>query len=153
MAKMKIEDKVEEICQPIVDSLGLSLIDVEYKKEGSNYILRVIIDKPEGVNIDDCESVSRRLDEKLDEIDPIEQSYSLEVQSPGERNLKKDKEFEYFRGRDVEIKLYEPIDSRKLFEGKLIGLDNGMIRILQENGEEKSINRERTASVKLKINF
>lgn len=153
MVKRKVEDIVEEICQPIVDNLKLVLIDVEYKKEGSSYILRIIIDKPEGVDIDDCENVSRLLDEKLDELDPIEHAYNLEVQSPGERNLKRDREFEYFKERDVEVKLYETQDGRKVFEGKLLGLFDGLVRILSENGEEKVFPRAKISSVKLKINF
>lgn len=153
MAKSKIEDTIESICIPITERLGLNLIDVEYKKEGNNYILRIIIDKPDGIDIDDCENVSRELDAKLDELDPIENSYNLEVQSPGERNLRKDKEFEYFRGRDVEVKLYEAYEGKRIFEGKLLGLNNGIIRILQDNGEEKQFSKEKTANVKLKINF
>lgn len=153
MVKRKVEDIVEEICQPIIDNLKLQFIDVEYKKEGSSYILRIIIDKPEGVDIDDCENVSRLLDEKLDELDPIENGYTLEVQSPGERNLKRDREFEYFKEREVEIKLYEAQEGRKTFEGKLMGLNDGAVKILLENGEEMDFTRTKIASVKLKINF
>lgn len=153
MVKRKVEDIVEEICLPITDKLGLELIDVEYKKEGSNYILRAIIDKPGGVDIDDCENVSRELDIKLDESDPIEQSYNLEVQSPGERSLKKDKEFQYFSGRDVEVKLYEACDGKKIYEGNLIGLEQKMIKISTEDGIEKTFPKEKVANVKLKINF
>jgi ribosome maturation factor RimP len=153
MAKSKVEDIIESICTPITEGLGLNLIDVEYKKEGNGYILRVIIDKPEGIDIDDCENVSRELDAKLDEIDPIESSYNLEVQSPGERNLRKDKEFEYSKERDVEVKLFEAYEGKRIYEGKLLGLDNGIIKILQDNGEEKQFSKEKAANVKLKINF
>lgn len=153
MAKRKVEDIVEEVCLPITERLGLELIDVEYKKEGNNYVLRVVIDKPEGIDIDDCESVSRELDKKLDELDPIENSYNLEVQSPGERILKKDREYEYFKGRDVEIKLYEAVEGVKVFEGKLLGLDSGIISIMQKNGEVKRFLKGKAASVKLSINF
>lgn len=153
MAKRRIEEVVEEICQPITALLGLELIDVEYKKEGNNYILRVIVDKPEGIVISDCENVSRELDKKLDEIEPIESSYNLEVQSPGERSLKREKEYEYFKGREVEVKLYEALEGKKLYEGELLGLDGGIIKIILKDGEEKAFTKEKIANVKLKINF
>jgi Uncharacterized protein conserved in bacteria len=153
MGKKRIEDIVEEICKPITDSKGLELIDVEFKKEGSGYILRVVIDKTGGITIDDCEDVSRELDEKLDETDPIEQSYNLEVQSPGERNIKKDREFEYFKDRDVEVKLFEPLSGKKIYTGKLYGLKDNMVSIKLENEGIMEFNREKVASVKLIITF
>lgn len=153
MAKKKIEDIVDEICRPITDSLGLVLVDIEYKKEGNGYILRAIIDKPGGITIEDCEDVSNILSEKLDELDPIESSYNLEVQSPGERNLKKDREFEYFKSRDVEVKLYEAVEGKKTYDGKLIGLDQGTIKIELENGETRGFSRDKVANVKLRIIF
>ena len=107
MGKKNIEETVEKLCKPITDKYNLELIDVEYKKEGPGYVLRATIDKPSGVTIDDCEAVSRELSDKLDEVDPIEGEYNLEVQSPGERNLRKDKEYNYFKGRDVEDKFYQ----------------------------------------------
>lgn len=151
MGKKKVEDTVEEILIPITEKLGLNLIDIEYKKEGSNYVLRVIIDKPEGVVIDDCENLSRELDKKLDEIDPIPHEYYLEVQSPGERVLKKEREFEYFKGRDVEVKLYQPLEGRKVFEGKLSSLNDGLVFITDENGENKGFPLDKVSAVKLKI--
>lgn len=153
MAVNKVEEAVFNISRPIAENLGLELIDVEYKKEGSSYILRVIIDKPDGVDIEDCENLSRELDVKLDETDPIEHSYNLEVQSPGERSLKREREYEYFSGREVEVKLYEAQNGKKVVGGTLIGMDNGMINILQEDGEEKHFPKEKVANVKLKINF
>lgn len=153
MGKTKIEDIVEEIARPITERLGVELIDVEYKKEGSSFVLRIIIDKPGGVMIEDCEAVSRELDLKLDEVDPIENSYSLEVQSPGERILRRDREFEYFNGRDVEVKLYEALDKRKSFEGKLLGLSDGNVCIMLENGERKEFPRNKVSGVKLRIIF
>lgn len=153
MAKKRVEDIVEEAAAPIAESLGLTVVDVEYKKEGPSYVLRVIIDKPEGITIDDCENLSRTLSEKLDTLDPIENSYSLEVQSPGERKLKKDREFEYFKGRDVEVKLFEAVDGRKAFEGKLMGLKDNAVGITMESGLVKEFNRDKVASVKLSITF
>lgn len=153
MAKKRAEDIVEEVAAPVAESMGLTLVDVEYKKEGPSYVLRLIIDKPEGITIEDCESLSRALDEKLDEMDPIENSYSLEVQSPGERRLKRDREFDYFKGRDVEVKLFEGLEGKKTYEGKLIGLKDNRVCITQENGTVKEFDREKVASVKLSITF
>ncbi len=147
MAKRKVEEVVEEMVRPITEALSLELIDVEYKKEGKNYVLRIIIDKPNGITIDDCENVSREVDQKLDELDPIENSYNLEVQSPGEMSLKKDREFEYFKGREVEVKLYEAI------EGVLLGLFDGIVKIKSLSGDVLEFSKECTANVKLKIRF
>ena len=153
MAKRKVEEVVEEMVRPITEALSLELIDVEYKKEGKNYVLRIIIDKPNGITIDDCENVSREVDQKLDELDPIENSYNLEVQSPGEMSLKKDRGFEYFKGREVEVKLYEAIDGKKTFEGVLLGLFDGIVKIKSLSGDVLEFSKECTANVKLKIRF
>jgi len=153
MAKKRIEEIVEEICKPITDRLGLNLIDIEYKKEGKNFILRAIIDKPEGIVVEDCEKVSRELSDKLDEIDPIEGSYLLEVQSPGERNLKKDREFDYFKDRTVEVKLYEALEGKKVYEGQLLGLEGNNIKLLSDNKNILEFPKEKVANVKLRINL
>ena len=100
---------VRELIEPITDSLGYTLWSVEYVKEGSRYILRVTIDSSRGIDINDCEKVHRAIDAPLDEADPIEESYYLEVSSPGvERELTEDWHFEAFRGRDVQIFLFAP---------------------------------------------
>ena len=94
----------------------MNLVDVEFLKEGANWYLRVYIDKPGGIAIDDCQAVSEQLSDKLDEVDPIKQSYILEVSSPGlERPLKKDSDFERFKGEQVEVKLFQPIERKKDF--------------------------------------
>jgi len=153
MVKKKAEEIVGEICSPIAECLGLSLIDVEYKKEGTNYVLRVIIDKPEGIVIEDCENLSRELSVKLDEVDPIPNTYNLEVQSPGERVLKKDNEFKYFEGRDVEVKLYEEKEGKRTDVGILKGVENGVLSIIKDAGEVVEFEMDKVASVRLKINF
>jgi ribosome maturation factor RimP len=153
MVGKKIEQTVEDICMPITEALGLQLIDVEYKKEGNNFVLRIIIDKPDGIMIEDCENVSHELNEKLDEIDPIESSYNLEVQSPGERSLRRDSEFEYFKGRDVEVKLYEVQEGKKVYEGKLLGMEQKIIKIVIPGGGIKEFYKEKVANIKLKITF
>ncbi|GGI94528.1 ribosome maturation factor RimP [Alicyclobacillus cellulosilyticus] len=124
MPKERIQDIVEQLARPIVDAAGLELVDVEFKKEGATWYLRVFIDKPGGVDIDDCSQVSERLSERLDEVDPIPMSYVLEVSSPGaERPLKKPSDFAWAVGRYVRVSLYEPIDGQKVFEGTLDAFD------------------------------
>lgn len=154
MVKRKIEDAVAEIASPIIAKNSLELVDVEFIKEGANWYLRVYIDKPGGVNIDDCQAVSEELSEKLDKLDPIEQSYFLEVSSPGlDRPLKKDKDFERFKGETVEVKLFQPIDGKKVFEGQLLGLIDNKIAIQLSNNEILKFDRDKAATVRRAIKF
>ncbi len=122
--KERVTDIVERLALPIAAEVGVELVDVEYKKEGANWYLRVFIDKEGGVDIDDCTRVSERLSERLDEVDPIPSSYFLEVSSPGaERPLKKPSDFERAVGQFVHISLYEPWQGQKVFEGELTEYD------------------------------
>lgn len=115
----------EELVQPILDEMNLELVDVVFEQEGSNWYLRVFIDKPDGVDIEECGQVSEKLSEKLDEKDPIDIAYFLEVASPGaERPLKTENDFEKYIGEYVYMKLYEPIDGEKEFEGTLVSFEN-----------------------------
>ena len=133
-----IEQKTEALLTPILEELGFELWDVEYVKEGPDYYLRAYIDKEGGIAIDDCVSVSRKLSDKLDEDDYIEDAYILEVSSPGlGRQLKKDKEFMRSIGRRVELKTYKPIDSVKEFSGVLVAFDNDSITL--EIGDKDSV--------------
>ena len=117
----KVTEVVEELAEPIINELGLELVEIQFVKEGKNWFLRIYIDKESGVDIEDCGLVSERLSEKLDEIDAITQNYFLEVSSPGaERPLKKASDFEKAIGKNVFIKTYEPIDGEKGFEGTLL---------------------------------
>lgn len=126
----KVIDTVEELVTPILEELKLELVEVEYVKEGKSWFLRVYIDKETGVDIEDCGIVSEKLSEKLDETDPIEQNYYLEVSSPGaERPLKKDKDFQKAIGKHVYIKTYEPIFNEKEFEGKLLEFDGTQVTL------------------------
>ena len=126
-----ISEKVLLIAEPLADSLGFFLWDVEYVKEGGRRVLRITIDSEEGITIDDCEKMHRALDTLLDEADPIEEAYYLEVSSPGiERELKCDMHIDACEGWDVEVKLYAPLDGAKTFKGKLLPLgDGGEVRI------------------------
>ena len=114
------EQKTEKILIPIVEEYGFELVDVEYVKEGSTWYLRAYIDKPGGISIDDCEAVSRRLSDILDEKDYIDEAYILEVSSPGlGRPLKKEKDFKRSLGEEVEIRTYRMIEKQKEFTGIL----------------------------------
>ena len=123
MAKREIyEQKTEELLLPIIEKNQFELVDVEYVKEGSNWYLRAYIDKPGGITVDDCEVVSRALSELLDQNDFIEDSYILEVSSPGlGRPLKKEKDFQRSLGEEVEIRTYRAINRQKEFVGVLKG--------------------------------
>ncbi|MEK3886938.1 ribosome maturation factor RimP [Bacillus sp. FSL K6-3431] len=126
----KVTSIVEELTIPILEDLNLELVDIEYVKEGKNWFLRLFIDKENGVDIEECGIVSERLSEQLDELDPIPHNYFLEVSSPGaERPLKKEADFLKAIDKNVNIKTYEPIDGEKVFEGRLISYNEGILII------------------------
>ncbi|TCO79904.1 ribosome maturation factor RimP [Marinisporobacter balticus] len=152
MTKRRTIDIVEEMVVPFIDDTELELVDTEFVKEGPNWFLRVYIDKPSGVSLDDCQLVSKFLSEKLDEADPIEQNYYLEVSSPGlDRSLKKDKDFETYKGRMIDVYLYHALDGKKLIEGELIGIQDGSVVLKIHTDEELKIPREKISKVKLAI--
>ena len=126
----KVIDTVNQLVTPIVEEMGLELVDIEYVKEGKDWFLRVFIDKPAGIDIEECGLVSEKLSEKLDESDPITQNYFLEVSSPGaERPLKKKQDFEKAIGKNVYIKTYEPLNDEKEFEGVLVEFDGSNVTV------------------------
>lgn len=130
MAKRKVEDIVYELAKPIIDRNNFELVEVEYKKEGADWYLRVYIDKEGGITIDDCQSVSEELSDLLDQADPIEQSYIFEVSSPGiDRPLKTERDYEKNNGKLVEVKLFSPLDGKKAYEGILKGHTQEIIEI------------------------
>ena len=125
MNKKQIIDTVESYLEPILNELHYELVDVEFVKEGPSYYLRIYIDKDGGVNIQDCQMTSRAIEKVLDEKDPIEEPYILEVSSPGlDRVLKKDKEFQRFQGRLVDVKLYKAVDGEKQYTATLVNKDD-----------------------------
>ena len=129
-----VADKIFDLVKETVEQQGVSLWDVKYVKEGASYYLRVFIDKPDGVNIDDCVDVSRAIDPVIDEADPIKDSYYLEVCSPGlERELTRDEHYAAMIGSEITVKLFKAIDGKKQFCGKFIGFD-GAIEIETEAG-------------------
>ena len=135
MSRNQIEQLVISLAQKVVASTDKEIVDVEYVKEGSQWVLRVYIDKPGGVDLDDCSEINDALNEVLDEVDPIPGSYTLEVSSPGlERPLKKEQDYVRFAGRLVNVRTYSPINSKKEFEGILLGLEDNVVR-LKINGE------------------
>lgn len=153
MASSKIEKKIEQYVIPIMNENNFELVDIEFQKEGLNWYLRIYVDKEGGFTINDCEIVSRALSEKLEENDPIEQAYILEVSSPGlDRPLRKEEDFVKFKGEIVDIKLYKSIAKRKEFQGILKGLENNIVTI-EEDGVEIEFNRQDIANIKLAVLF
>ncbi len=144
---------VEELVTPILAGLSIELVDIEYVKEGSNWFLRVYIDKEGGVDIEDCGAVSEKLSKRLDEVDPIPDAYFLEVSSPGiERPLKKEKDFQWSIGKRVQVKTQEPIEDTKIFEGTLTVFDNGMLTI-EEDEKSYQIPYDKVESARLAFVF
>lgn len=151
--KETYESKTEELLKPIVEEAGVEIYDVEYVKEGSDFYLRAYIDKPGGVDINDCEKVSRALSDALDEKDFIADAYILEVSSPGlGRTLKKDKHLEKSLGEQVEIKTYKPIEKCKEFEGILKAYDTDSITIETEK-QDMVFARADIALIRLALDF
>lgn len=141
---------VGEIVAPIAKGLGLEIWDIRFLKEGSDWYLKIFIDKENGVSIDDCVELTHAITKPLDEADPISQSYTLEVSSPGiERELVTDRHFEKFIGSDVMLRLIRPIDKTRDFNGRLTAYENGEITLALENGEELKVNKKETSYVKL----
>lgn len=150
---MKITDQVAAFARPIVEAHGCTLWDVEYLREGSDYILRLCIDKDGGVDISDCEAISRAVDPILDERDPIPGSYQFEVCSAGlERALKRESDFLRFMGSPITVKLYRPHNGLKEIPGILRGYDDGKVTV--EAGKETiTFEKSQVALVRLRVEF
>jgi len=149
----KVTETVAELARPVVEANGCSLWDVEYVREAGQWYLRVFIDKEGGVDILDCENISRTVSDLLDEADPIEGSYVFEVGSAGaERPLKRPSDFEQFMGADVLLKTYKPRDGRKEFSGVLAGYDDGAVS-LTVGGETMRFEKPEIALVRLRCDF
>ena len=149
----KVTELAAELAEPIVQAAGCTLWDVEYVKEAGTWFLRVYIDKEGGVSINDCEAVSRPLSDKLDESDPIEGSYTLEVSSAGaDRVLKKPEHFRQFTGAEVEVRLYRPREGRKDFVGVLQAWTEGDIT-LDMGGRTVTFDKQEVALTRLYPRF
>ena len=148
------EQKTEEILNPIVEEYGFELVDVEYVKEGSTWYLRAYIDKPGGICIDDCEAVSRRLSDILDEKDYIDDAYILEVSSPGlGRPLRKEKDFRRSLGEEVEVRTYRMIEKQKEFTGILKDYDEKTVTIELDGGTVRIFEKSDIALIRLAFDF
>ena len=147
------EQKAEALLLPIVEREGFELVDVEYVKEAGNWYLRGYIDKPGGITVNDCEAVSRAFRDKLDENDFIEDSYIMEISSPGlDRPLKKEKDFARSMGKLVEVRTYRPIDKQKEFCGVLDAYDENSVTI-NEDDSLRTFEKKDIALIRLAIEF
>ena len=154
--KKEYLEKITLTAEKITKENELELVDVQFNKEGGVWFLRVYIDKHEGsVDTEDCAKVNSKISKYLDELDPIEQQYFLEVSSPGiERPLKKPEDFSRFQGHLVRVNTYSKINGRKVFVGKLEGLENDVLRLIDEDTEELvELPYDSVANVKLSIKF
>ena len=144
---------VTELITPVANELGYELWDVEFVKEGTRRILRVTIDSEEGIGIDDCEKMHRAIDPILDEADPIEMAYYLEVSSPGiERELRTDRHIEACLGWPVEVKLYAPVDGVKTFTGTLEAYEDGRVSV-KTSADVRVFDRKDVAKIKTLFDF
>lgn len=152
--KEDYEKRVEAYLLPVMEENGFELVDVEYVKEAGNWYLRAYIDKEGGITVDDCESVSRTLSDWLDEEDFIEDSYTLEVSSPGlGRPLKKEKDLKRSLGEEVEVRLYKPRDGQKEYTGILKAYDKDTVTIETEDSREEVFTRSEIALIRLAFDF
>ena len=156
MAHKAIEEAVEALLEPILDADGIELVDVEYVRV-RNWILRIFIDKEGGVDLADCQSISEKAGEILDEKDIIPDNYMLEVSSPGlDRVLKKDKDFRRYAGSDVDVKLFAPLEEAggKAFTAHLEGLtEEGDLALTLDGGKEIALHRDKISQVRLHFSF
>lgn len=152
--KETYEQHTEELLAPIMEEHQFELVDVEYVKEGGNWYLRAYIDKEGGIAVDDCEIVSRRMSDLLDEEDFIEESYIFEVSSPGlGRPLKKEKDYVRSMGKELEIRTYRAINKEKEFFGILKAYDENTVTIEPEGGEELVFQKSDIALIRLAFDF
>ena len=152
--KEQYEQQAEQLLEPIVTGFGFELVDVEYVKEAGNWYLRAYIDKPGGITVDDCEAVSRKFSDILDEKDFIQDAYILEISSPGlGRPLKKEKDFKRSLGEEVEIRTYRAIEKQKEFTGILKEYDQESVTIAYEDDTTQTFLRSDIALIRLALDF
>ena len=155
MAKREsYESRVEAYLLPLMERHGFELVDVEYVKEAGTWYLRAYIDKEGGIGVDDCEVISRDLSDWLDEEDFIDDSYVLEVSSPGlDRPLKKEKDYICSMGRDVDVRLYRAVDKQKEFTGVLTAYDDTTVTLTMEDGSQRVFDKKDIALIRLALDF
>lgn len=149
----KTEQEFEKIVKPVVEEIGYELYDILYVKEGADWYLRLFIDNEKGIDLDDCEKVSNLVSEKLDEVDPIETPYVLEVSSCGlERHLRSTKHFETAVGKEIELKFFKAIEKKKSLTGVLESIEDNNIKLKTED-KEYNINLDDISSAKILYNW
>ncbi|WP_258360873.1 ribosome maturation factor RimP [Moorella sulfitireducens] len=146
----KLTELIQGLVEPVLDDMGYELVDLQYGREGGRYILRLFIDRPGGIGLDDCEKASRAVGDILDQEDPIPHSYYLEVSSPGlERPLKKEADFQRFAGRKIKMRTFAPIDGQRHFQGRLLGLRDGQVQVQLEDGRLLAVPPDQVATARL----
>ena len=159
MIKVDVVTRITALAMPLLDSLGLELVDIEFRNEGQGMILRLFIDKPGGIMLDDCAAVSRELSELIDVEDIISVEYNLEVSSPGlNRPLTKPADYERYAGKLVKVRTYEMVtddagNRRKTFLGQLEGLKEGIVYMRLKEGQSAAIPFEKVAKANLEFDF
>lgn len=147
-------NNLKNIAEPIAEELNYELVDLEFVKENSDYFLRVYIHKEGGVSLDDCQNMSELLSDKLDEVDPIDVAYYLEVSSPGlDRPLKTDKDLNRNLGKQLEVSLYRALDGMKKIDGMLESYNNEELILITESDESIKIPRDIVSLIKLAVKF
>lgn len=148
--KLNVADSVRIMASPIIENLGLRLWDVKFVKEGADWILRIIIDKDGGVCIDDCVAVNDALDAPLDELNPIDRAYRLQVQSPGaERELSREEHFMQFIGADVKLRLHKAFNERREYCGVLTDYSDGKITVKINEDMQLEVTRDELSWIRL----
>jgi len=150
---MEIVDQVKELIADYLDREGVELVEIIYRREAGGMVLRLLVDTPEGITVDECEEISNFVGEVLDKENVISERYTIEVSSPGlDRPLKTARDFERAMGKVLDVTTYEPIDGKRTHEGRLVGMsDDGLV--LERNGISTVIPRAKVARAVLKIEF
>lgn len=149
---MGVKDELFALAEPVVEQLGYQLVDVEYVKEGPRWFVRVFIDKPEGISLEDCKAVNDALDPVLEANDPVKNPYFLEISSPGlERVLKSDREFKLYQGRYVKVSLKEPVNKEYTLHGHLGPVTENQVQLTTSEGEAHSLLRENVKQIRLAL--
>ena len=150
----KVSEQVLALVQPIAEGFGLEILEVLYEKKYDGMNLTIVIDKDSGVTIDDCEKLHRAIDEPLDELDPIDCAYTLNVSSPGlDRPLKLERDYKRNLDNKILVKLYKPLDNKKSYEGVLVSYDEETFSIKTDKGDIIKFNKKDTAKVEPIIEF
>jgi len=151
MSDSNIEEKATKLAEPVVESHGMELVDVEFRREPTGWVLRIFVDKEGGVDLDDCSLISREVGTVIEVEELIEQHYTLEVSSPGlTRRIKKLEDFDRFKGKFIKIKCYEAVDGSKKMAGRLLGIDGDNV-ILERDAKEVKIQYKNIAKANLEF--